>query len=327
VVQEARDEIASWPPRGTPIRIIYDSVVQGDPPDVEVARAQRLVAVPGLVGVVGHGGSRGSLVAAPVYNEAGIPQITPTSTSRLLRGAGDWTFNLAPSDSAEGAFIADYASRRLAARRVTLFYTNDEYGVGLRQGVVSELGRLGVTVLDQVSCEPSSDFETLVAAALQRGVPDVVIVAARQVETARIAQLVHARHPRVSYLVGDGALIVPELAEQAGPAAGRLHVATFWLPDAPDSVSQAFVRRFQATNGSTPHATEALGRDALILLATAVREVGPRPERIRQYLADLGRTRPPFVGVTGEITFQPDRPPRLVMARFVNGLPVRVSDQ
>jgi ABC-type branched-subunit amino acid transport system substrate-binding protein len=156
--------------RGPRISIVYDSVVSGDPADVEVRRAERLASMPGVVGVVGHGGSRASLAAAPVYNEAGIVQITPISTSRLLKSAGPWTFNLAPDDSVEGGFMGAFVADRLGAGRVTVYYVNDEYGAGLRDGVVAELERRGVAVVDRVPMDLTSDFPTLVAASLKRAV-------------------------------------------------------------------------------------------------------------------------------------------------------------
>jgi hypothetical protein len=52
-VQVARDEIASWTPGSSLIRIVYDSLTQGDPPDVEVMRAQR-PAVRGYLEALGR---------------------------------------------------------------------------------------------------------------------------------------------------------------------------------------------------------------------------------------------------------------------------------
>ena len=97
------------------IRIIYDTAFTSDPADVEVQRAQRFAAMTDLVGVV-----------------------------------GPWTFMLAPDDSAEGAFMAAFAAERLGAQRVSIFFVNDEYGAGLRDGVRAELQQRRVTVLDEV---------------------------------------------------------------------------------------------------------------------------------------------------------------------------------
>ena len=328
-VQVARDEIASWPPGGPAIRIVYDSITEGDPPDVEVMRAQRLAQIPDLVGIVGHGGSRGSLAAAPIYAAAGIPQIVPTGTSRLLGQAGPWTFVLPPNDSIEGALIGRFTAERFGARRVVLFFTNDEYGVGLRDGVVAELGPRGVAVLSQVGVDPGSDIPTLVDAALRGGrgreTPDAFILAARNRETGRVARSAYGRVPHLRVVAGDGAVQLPNLVELAGPAADSIYVVAFWLPDAPDSMSRAFVKRFHRITGRDPGPDDAMNHDALMLMAQAVRAVGPDRAGLRRYLETLGNSRPPYRGVTGEITFLPGRSPRLVMARLRGGRLERVD--
>jgi len=325
-VRVIRDEIAaSQDPRSRAITIAVDSSTQGDPPDVEVQRAEHLAAIPGIVGIVGHGGSRGSLAAAPVYNQAGIPQIVPTSTSRLLRDAGPWTFQLPPDDSVEGTFMARFAVERLHARRVTLFYINDEYGIGLRDGVTTELHARGVVVLDRVAFDTKSDLATLVAAALQAGPPDVVIVAGRQHETGHIARAVWRRRPGTRILAGDGALVLPAVADDAGPAADSIYVVAFWLADATDSLSRAFIARFRRLNGGTPQSAAAMNHDALMLLVRAIREVGPDRRAVRDYLRSLGGSRPPYLGITGPITFAAARSPRLVMGRLTRGTVVRVE--
>jgi branched-chain amino acid transport system substrate-binding protein len=316
----ANEEIAERAPRRGPrISVVYDSVVAGDPADVEVRRAERLAAIPGIVGVVGHGGSRASLAAAPVYNEAGIVQITPTSTSRVLKSAGPWTFNLAPDDSIEGSFIGEFVAERLRAGSVTLYYVNDEFGVGLRDGAVAELARRGVAVLDRVPMDITSDFQTLVAASLKRGKPDVVVVAGRQNETGTIARLMRERGVPRPVVAGDGALVLPALADVAGPAADSIYVVAFWMPDAQDSVSRAFVQRHLRLAGLVPQSADAMSHDALLLLAEAIHEVGSDRAAVREYLAELGRSRPPYQGVTGPISFAPGAPSRLIMARLHGG--------
>ena len=320
----AREEIALRKGQGPRISIVYDSAVAGDPADVEVRRAERLAAVPGIVAVVGHSGSRASLAAAPVYNEAGIVQITPNSTSRLLDSAGPWTFNLAPDDSVEGVFIAAFVAERLRASRVTIYYENDEYGTGLRDGAVAALGQRGVAVLDRVPGDHTSDFRTLVAASLTRGVPDVVVVAGRQLETGSIARVMREQGVPRAVVAGDGALVLPLLTRAAGPAADSLYAVAFWMPDAPDSLSRAFVERYRRAAGELPQSADAMSHDALMLIADAVRAVGPRPAAIRQYLRELGGTRPPYEGVTGRIAFGPLARPRLVMAHLVGGRAERV---
>lgn len=328
-VQVARSEIAAWDSSRAPAVsiVVQPQGLAGDPVDVEVERAQRLVAIPDLVGVVGHGGSRASLAAAPVYNAAHVPQIVPTGTSRLLKRAGRWTFMLAPDDSVEGAFIARFVTERLAARRISVFFVRDEYGFGLRDGLVAGLRLRGLKVVDQVSYQRINDFRTLVSASFRRGVPDAVVVAGRAGDAGLIARFVRRAAPRVKIVVGDGALVLPELADSAGPAADSIYAVACWLPNAPDSVSRAFVRRFRLLAGRDPQPYEAMAHDAIMVLASAIRAVGTDRSAIRRYLLALGVSRPPYLGVTGPITFGPERPSRLVMARLRGDSLIRVPDR
>jgi branched-chain amino acid transport system substrate-binding protein len=325
VLPVVRAEVGRWADSGrVTIRFAMDSARSEDAPDVEVKRAEQMAAMPGIVGVVGHSSSRGSLVAAPVYNEARIVQITATSTSRLLRTVGPWTFNLAPDDSAEGAFIGGFVQEWLRARRVSLFFVNDEYGRGLRDGVVAELQRRGVGLTDQIAMDIQSDFPTLVAASLARGKPDAVVVAGRQRETGSIARLLRENGVPRAVVGGDGALVLPVLPEVAGSAADSIYVVAFWLPGDTSSQSRAFVAEYGRLVGAVPQPADAMTYDALLLLATAVRTVGPKPEAVRRYLEELGRGWPPYAGVTGPIRFAGASRPRLLMTRLRSGQPQRL---
>jgi branched-chain amino acid transport system substrate-binding protein len=306
----AADEInAAGGLRGAFLQIIRDTIpMDAEPADVEVRRAELLVAQRPLA-VVGHGGSRGSLVAAPVYNDAGIVHVVPTGTSRLLRSAGVWTFVLAPDDSVEGAFIARFARERLGARRAALIYLNDEYGTGLRDGIKAALGDVVLTRELRVSRE--SELAALVDLAL-RDRPDVLLVAVRAPTVAAVMRLLAARREAVPVIAGDGAVVLPDLAVESGPAAeGRLYAATFWLPGGTDSASLAFEVALRRRLLREPTASDALIYDAVRLLAQAVRDVGREPADVRDWLHSLGRSRPPYRGVTGALAHGA-RPP-LVM--------------
>jgi ABC-type branched-subunit amino acid transport system substrate-binding protein len=320
---------------GFAIRITSETLVLAAQPGsngaAEVDHAARLAALPGIIGVVGHGGSREALMTAPIYNEAHIPQIVPTGTSRRLRKAGEWTFMLAPDDSAEGEFLGGFVAGRLHARTATVFYVLDEYGAGLRDGAVTALTRRGVRVLDVVPVDamgeclpvaPGNSYAAAVDAALLRGRPDVVVLATRQRESGCIVARVHRRYPGVLFAAGDGLTVNRDFSLRAGAAGDSTYVVAFWHRTRPDSISRAFVRRYECLFGATPKHDEAMVYDALYALAEAVRTVGPDGEHIRRYLMSLGRTRPPLAGVTGPIMF-PGSASRLLMTR-VHGEAVAV---
>lgn len=305
-------------PGDLPIVLRQVETLLSDAPDTEVERAQELLRMPGLVAVVGHSGSRGSLVSAPLYNAARVPQVVPTGTSRLLRGAGPWTFSLAPDDSVEGSFMVRFARERLGARRVTVLYTNDEYGTGLRDGIELELRRLGLDTLDEIPCDAASDFGTLLRASLRRGTPDVILAATRARETGALVAAADTVLPGVAVVSGDGAR-APGIPLEAGH--GSVYVVSFWTPPPGDTAAQSFVRRFRRAIGRDPQSSDAMTYDAVRVVAAAIRAVGPERNAIRQWLASLGVTQPPWPGLTGPVAFNQARPPRLIMTQLVRGAP------
>lgn len=289
----------------------------------EVAMAAELASLPNLAGVVGHGGSRASLMAAPIYNGAGIPQIVPTGTSRRLRTVGPWTFTLAPNDSVEGEFIGRYMVERLAVRKPIVFYTLDEYGAGLRDGAVASLRRLGAPMLDAVPVletgrcdagdESANDYASAVDAALLDVTPDVVLLATRGAEGACLVGRLRQRDPAIRVVAGDGLIAGRSIyASRLGNGALDVDVVAFWHPDLASAASRAFVQDYRSRFGSDPSHDDAMVYDALLTMIHAIRTVGPERHRVRQYLESLGRDRPALTGVTGPITF-PSPSERLVM--------------
>ncbi len=314
VEQATREEGAAVSAILIPASAAAVDTARGEAPDV--AYAEAAVTTQGVVAVVGHPSSRASLLAAPIYAEAGVPFIAPTATSARLRHAGPWIFQLAPDDEAEGAFIANFALDSLPTRRISVIYlAADEYGIGLRDGIVSALAARGVTPVDEVGVLEDSDFERRVAASLRGHVPDAVVIAARTPEAVAIARAIRARLPRVPLILADGVengAFVRGTGARLGPA----YAVVWWRPDSADPASRAFVARFSRAAGRPPRQQEAMYYDALMVAAQAVRAVGARRGAIRRYLSELGVTRPPYRGVTGLISFARGRPTNLVMLRL-----------
>jgi branched-chain amino acid transport system substrate-binding protein len=291
--------------------------------DIEFAEA--MVAIPGLVAAVGPQSSRATLLVAPIYAERGIPMIAATATSDRVRALGPWVFQLAPGNAVEGAFIARFVLDRLAARRVTVFFLDaDEYGIGLRDGVVRELRLRGVTPVDQVGIIAEADMSRRVAESLRRATPDVVVVAARSPEALALTRALHGRLPRARLVFGDGVPLNPAFVRAAGPAAALVYAVAWWSPDLPGPESRAFAVAYARAKGAPASAAEAMYYDAIMVAAQAVRDVGPGREAIRRYLSELGIARPRYRGITGPITFAPDRPVNLLMTHVVDGAVVMV---
>ena len=286
----------------------------------DIAFAEAVVGTPGVAAAVGPQSSMATLLVAPIYAEAGVPLISATATSDSLGGRSPWVFQLAPSNAAEGAFIAQFAIERLGARRVTIFYLDaDEYGLSLQDGVVRALRARNVAPVDQVGFVEGADLPRRVDESLRRATPDVVVVAARATETLAIVRALRARRPGVAVVAGDGVPMTAVFLRPAGAAAEGLYAVSWWNPDSADPRSREFAASYRRATGRPADAAAAMYYDAILLAATAIREAGPHPAAVRRWLAALGTTRAPYAGVTGPISFAPGRRTNLLMMQIAAG--------
>jgi ABC-type branched-subunit amino acid transport system substrate-binding protein len=296
------------------------------PLTAEVQRATRLAANPEIVVVVGPGGSREALQVAPVYGAAEMPLLIPTATSRLLAGAGELTFRLAPDDSVQGEFIAAFADSALRVRRLAIFYVPDEYGIGLAAGAASAASARGIELLERAPIRLTQDclsdagrqhYDGIVEQLARRGTPDGVVIAARTVEAACLARPLRLRWPGVELLAGDGVYLESGYFLRAGDASQNTYLVAFWHPDLPSAASRAFRDRFVAQTGRIPRHGDAVFADAALLADAAIRDGGASRAAVAAYLRSLGRTRPPYEGITGPIAFSPTHIRPLLMTRVV----------
>jgi len=309
------------------IRIVGDWDSGGTESAVEIARARRLVALPGVLGVVGHAGSRSTLITAPIYTDAGIPLVVPTATSGRLWEVGNWVFPMAPNDSIEAAFLGQVAVDGLKAKRIAVYFVNSAYGTGIRGELRRWLGARGLTPVDETPYVIGADLQTLIDASLLRSKPDLAVLVGRRIEVARMAALIYEHDPSIHLLAADGAYDqLAELIAAAGPAADSLYLTTFWVADTTVPIQRDFIQRYRLETGRAPAPFEAMRYDAIMVLAEAIRAAGPDRTAIRDWLHSLGGARPPYKGVTGDIAFRPGARRNLVLIRLRDGEPIPVPN-
>ena len=323
VIDVVREEVGRWP-GGAPAEIRRPASYLGTHAEREVDGAAQLTRLPGVVAVVGHQDSRTTLLAAPVYHEAHVPLVVPTATSRVIGVASPWIFPLAPNDSQEGVFIAEFATRRLGAKAIALLYDNDEYGRGLRDGVQAALAAAGTSLSAEAPigaiCEPGGGSDASLALATpSRHPPDLLVIASRPRDAGCIIRQARLRIPALRVIAGDAVEISDSLLAAMGAGSAATYFVAFWYSGLTDQRSAAFTSAYRRIVGTAPKPGAAMHYDAFMLVMQAVRDAGPSPKAIQAYLTQLGKSRPAYQGVTGPITFGPERRRPLFMLRVSNG--------
>lgn len=290
------------------LRIVND---RGDP-TVASSVADSLVDDGRVLAVVGHVYSGATREAAARYH-GNLAALATSATSPAISRLGPWIFRVASSDSANAVALAEMA--RQMGGRIGVLYANDEYGRGLANNFVGALRQAGATVVEaDPFLDDTGDFTPYLRRMQRRGV-DLVFLAGLQDPAARAIAQARQVGLDARFVGGDG---IEGLAGMEGAFDGT-GVGLLFHPQMSDS-SRAFAARYRAANGDEPDSQAALAYDAVRLMARALAAGRRDPERIRDYLAGVGRPggTPAFEGVAGTVKFDENGDP--VNKRFTLGV-------
>ena len=198
-------------------------------PNKAKAVAQQLVS-DGVVAVVGHKDSGVSIPASSVYNQAGIVEITPTSSNPMLTAQGfDTVFRVCPIDSTQGPFLAELLIQKLGLKKIAVVYANTAYGMGLRQEFEKRAQELGVTPVSSQQINRGDKDFTSTLQAIQPLSPEAVFYAGSLPEGIIIASQMKELGIKATFVGGD-TLFQADFPAKTGSASEGAYITSFF-PD------------------------------------------------------------------------------------------------
>jgi branched-chain amino acid transport system substrate-binding protein len=263
---------------------------------VAAAVADSFASDPTISAVIGHLSSGAMVAAAKVYDGGHLPAVATTATSPDLTGISPWVFRVVPSDSASAIELARFA-QTLGKKQVAVLYENDAYGRGLAEAF-RRAYKGEILLVDPIGAD-LKDFEPQIAWLKKANVELVFVAGTEATGLPFIAQA--KKLGLTADLMGSDGW-APVVSEAAAEGA---YVGVPFSALDPRRAAQTFVAAFRQKYGVVPDNNAALGYDATMLLASAIRAVGPDREKIRTYLAS-GAT---YEGSTGSIRLGPDGDP------------------
>lgn len=273
-----------------------------------IEASERLVAIPGLVAVIGHSNSAASLAASQLYNRARVVQIAPTASAVAYSRAGPFSFRMVPPDDRQGAFLADAVARDLSpGDTVAVLFVNDDYGRGLRDAFMAALPPTGLAApldLPYVENEMSPGEAGRTVEALGRLRPDAVVWLGRTPSLDTLLGELRGTLGDVPVFGGDALSAAPRVGTPDGRWAAVRYVefADLQATDA----GRRFVRDYEDRFGRTPGVPDALTYDATRIALEGIAAGARTGEELRAYLRGVGRDRPAYQGVSGAVRFDED---------------------
>ncbi|SHN48120.1 ABC transporter substrate-binding protein [Cryptosporangium aurantiacum] len=226
--------------------------------------AQRAVADTALVGAVGPSFSSETKAVGPIFEQAGLPFITPSATAPSLADNNWQTFHrIIGDDDATAPAAKSYLHGELRAERIVVVDDGSDYGKNLADKVVAELGRtvgreslaVGQTALDGVVGR---------IAALK---PDAVFLGGYFDSAGLMRKQLTAAGVTAPMVTGDGVKDTGFL-EYAGSAGDG--TVTLCPCSPPEKADAAFIRSHRAKFGADPGIYAAEAYDAASVFLAAI---------------------------------------------------------
>lgn len=282
-------------------KVRFELMPEDDQADPRTATtvAQRLVDA-GVKGVVGHVTSGAAIPASRIYEQAGVPSITPSATSpKLTQQKFKTTYRVIANDMQQGAAMARFATEALKAKRIAVIDDRTAYGQGLADALVDNLKRLGVTPVGrEFTNDKATDFSAILTR-LKAAKPDAIFYGGMDAQGAPLLRQMKQLGIDAKYLGGDG-VCTTEMIKLAGPAIGAdVFCTQAGIPmdkmPAGKSFNERFLKRFNTpVQLYAPYSYDAAS--ALIEAMKLADSADPA-----RYLPLLQKVS--FKGVTGTVAF------------------------
>jgi len=164
----------------------------------------------GVVLMAGHFCSGSSIPASSVYNEEGILQISPASTTPQLTEQGfDNVFRTCGRDDQQGTYAANYVVDNNIASKVAVLHDKTAYGKGLADEFKRQLNARGVDeVMYEAITAGDKDFTALITKMKQAGV-DLIYLGGYHTEAGLITRQASEQGLDAVMMSGD-ALVTDE---------------------------------------------------------------------------------------------------------------------
>lgn len=211
-------------------------------PSEAVTAMQKLVDQEEVDVVVGGWGSSQVLAAIPVNEKAGVPYIVVGGTNAAIASVeNEWTFQVIKADDLQAESLGDAALNEMGLERIAVIYDTNDYGTGVKDGVVGRLEELGVTPVAIESYNSADTEFTAQLTKIAEASPDGIAVCGTI--PAAPAIMIQARRLGIdATFFGTGGLANDQLFILGGEAAEGTVLCTYYHKDT-TADSQEFAKK------------------------------------------------------------------------------------
>lgn len=253
-----------------------------------------------ILAIMGDFTSGACMANAPIVDEAGIVQLSPTASNPAYAGMSDYCFSIMGRQDGEAPFFARYILKKyMGVNSVGIIYINSDWGKSCIDNFRREANAVGLKIVEEVSyVQDEKDFSSLITR-VRAARPDVVLIMDQGAVPQVINQIRGSGWDIPITTLGPGTS--EQLINLTGANSEGLILSTPFFFDPSDPKLTAWKDEFTKKSGFQPTVHPACAYDCVYLLADAIERIGSGKitrQAIRDNLASGN-----FTGITGPLKF------------------------
>jgi branched-chain amino acid transport system substrate-binding protein len=261
--------------------------------------AQKLVDAK-VVAVVGHFNSGASIPASKIYADAGIPQISPSSTNPKYTQQGfKTTFRVVANDDQQGPVGGKFALEKLKAKNVAVIDDSTAYGQGLADTFEATVKAGGAKIAAREhTTDKDTDFKAILTK-IKGKKPDLIFFGGIDPQAGPMIKQMGELGIKAKFMGGDG-IQTPNFIKLAGDTAAEGAMASMpGLPKDQMPGGAKFLERFKDKFKAEVELFAPMGYDAVFVFVDAMKRA--KSAEPAKFLPEVGKT--DYKGVIGPIAF------------------------
>lgn len=247
----------------------FELVVEDDKasPENGKAVAKRLIDG-GVAAVFGHFNSDVSIAAAPLYANAGIPQLSAVTNPRYTRMGLKTTFRISADDIDQGATLGRLIGEKLKPKSIFVVDDHSTFGTGLASEVINKLKSThGAPPHESIDAK-SADFAAL-AERIKASNADLVFYGGDEVAGVPLLKALHKAGSSARFVAGDGMCDAFTIKSAQGAADRNFYCSMPGVPPSWLSSGIGFMQLYRAKFGE-PGSYSPVAYDGIHVLAQAM---------------------------------------------------------
>jgi branched-chain amino acid transport system substrate-binding protein len=281
-------------------KVKFELVAEDDEanPTKATTVAQKLVDAR-VAAIVGHFNSGASIPASKIYSDAGIPQISPSSTNPKYTLQGFKTaFRVVAHDDQQGPTLGRFALEKLKVKTVAVIDDSTAYGQGIADAFERSVKEAGVKVVAREhTTDKDTDFKAILTRIKGRR-PDLVMFGGIDPQAGPMVKQMSELGIKAKFIGGDG-IQTPNFIKLAGHASEGVMASIPGLPKDQMPGGKEFLAKYKSKFNTEVELYAPMGYDAVMVFIDAMKRAGSTDPA--KFLPEVGKTK--YQGVIGPIAF------------------------